>query len=116
MGWEHSSRRSRLPGNWKSIREKVFRLKGRKCYVVYAGEPCHREATDIDHVVAGDNHDIDNLQPICRFHHALKSSREGNEAFRKMKRASRMRVEREFSNREVRPVPHEPFKHPWMEG
>jgi hypothetical protein len=46
-------------------------------------------ATDVDHIVAGDDHEPSNLQALCRFHHARKSAREGASA------AIKVRVKRE---------------------
>ncbi|MEU7177038.1 MULTISPECIES: HNH endonuclease [Streptomyces] len=37
-------------------------------------------ATDVDHIEPGDNHDAENLQSLCRHHHARKSAREGANA------------------------------------
>lgn len=37
---------------------------------------CNRHATDIDHITAGDNHSIDNLQPLSRACHNAKTTAE----------------------------------------
>ena len=43
---------------------------------------CASDATDVDHIEAGDNHNLDNLQSLCRQHHLSKSAAEGVEARR----------------------------------
>jgi hypothetical protein len=43
----------------------------------------------VDHIERGDNHDEDNLQALCRWHHAQKSSSEGHEAQRPKQRQRR---------------------------
>lgn len=87
--WRGSQRRNRLPADWAERCKIVREVYGTACHV------CGHEnanATDIDHVKAGDDHRIENLRPICgkRCHqcaaenrtpcHAAKSSREGGQA------------------------------------
>jgi 5-methylcytosine-specific restriction protein A len=84
MAWEGTSdRKDRLPSDWSSRRMRVLRRDGYKCQArdslgVLCGEP----ANQVDHIVHGDNHDYDNLQSLCRWHHARKSSSEGHAARR----------------------------------
>ncbi len=42
-----------------------------------SGKRCRDKATEVDHVVAGDDHSLANLRGICSWHHQRKSSREG---------------------------------------
>lgn len=42
-----------------------------------AGGICGRPGNQVDHVVAGDDHSLANLQVLCPDHHASKSGREG---------------------------------------
>ena len=69
--WGTSDRRSRLPTDWDRRRRIVFSMHGRLCYV------CGAPATQVDHVVAGDDHDVANLAPICTDCHLSKSGHEG---------------------------------------
>ncbi len=75
--WEGSDRRARLPANWASVvRPLVFATYGDVCHV------CGRSGSDdVDHLVNGDDHSLENLRPIhydpC---HKQKSSLEGNAA------------------------------------
>jgi 5-methylcytosine-specific restriction endonuclease McrA len=72
--WAGSTRRKRLPRNWPQIRRRVLTRDAHLCYL------CGGHATDVDHVVRGDDHDPSNLAAICRTCHNRKSGREGNAA------------------------------------
>lgn len=57
--WANSTRSQRLPPNWKSLRKYILLRDGFVCYV------CHRLGADnVDHIIAGDNHDETNLAAI----------------------------------------------------
>jgi len=54
---------------------------GGRCEVIKKnGRRCWDKATDVDHIVAGDDHSPANLRGLCTWHHAKKSSAEGNAA------------------------------------
>ncbi|MCZ0996303.1 HNH endonuclease signature motif containing protein [Streptomyces noursei] len=91
MPWMGSDRRSRLPRNWPVLRLSVLKRDGFQCVAVLrdTGARCTAPATDVDHIVPGDDHDPANLQALCRWHHARKSSAEGAAARRR--RVSRRR-------------------------
>jgi 5-methylcytosine-specific restriction endonuclease McrA len=91
MAWETSTRRQRLPRNWKSLRTSVLIRDRRLCQVLSddTGFICGQPATEVDHITAGDDHSLSNLQAICTWHHRRKSSAEGNAA--KVKWESRYR-------------------------
>ena len=78
MAWETSDRRSRLPADWPQRRVTVLRRDGYRCQMGYPG--CSIKATDVDHIVPGDDHSLPNLRAACSNCHAKKSSREGNTA------------------------------------
>jgi len=90
-GWQGSTRRSRLPKEWPDIRKRIFARDGGRCTWLADGVRCSAPATDVDHIVRGDNHDDHNLRSLCRAHHAAKSSSEGGRARR---RRNRYRVDR----------------------
>lgn len=79
--WRNSNRKGRLPANWRSeVRPQVFELYGDRCH--WCGEP---DADEVDHVVPGDDHRIENLRPIHGWRtrqrcHAKKSAAEGGAA------------------------------------
>ena len=50
---------------------------------------CWAAATDVDHIEAGDNHSLDNLQGLCGPHHLTKTGRDARARqlrFQKLKR------------------------------
>ena len=71
-----STRRSRLPKNWSLIRARILRRDGLRCYRPYP-DICSDYATEVDHLVAGDDHRDSNLRAICRPCHQRKSALEG---------------------------------------
>lgn len=82
-GWEGSDRKARLPHDWQTRRIRVLRRDGYACQErLSTGEPCLAPASDVDHVTPGDDHSLDNLRALCRWHHARKSSAEGHAAQR----------------------------------
>ncbi|ARF59430.1 HNH endonuclease [Streptomyces gilvosporeus] len=93
MPWTGSDRRLRLPSDWPVRRLSVLKRDGFQCVAVLrdTGARCTASATDVDHIVPGDDHDLANLQALCRWHHARKSSAEGVAA--KRRRVSRRRPE-----------------------
>jgi 5-methylcytosine-specific restriction protein A len=81
MAWDGSTRRSRLPRNWPQLRRQVLRRDKGVCQTRFSdGRLCGREATDVDHIVAGDDHSLTNLQSLCHWCHARKSAQEGGTA------------------------------------
>jgi 5-methylcytosine-specific restriction protein A len=76
--WEGSTRKSRLPADWAKRRRAVQQRAGGRCEAKSrSGARCWRRGTDCDHVTAGDNHELSNLQWLCGKHHGAKSSAEG---------------------------------------
>lgn len=84
MSWDTSDRLERLPSNWDQIKQRVFRLKGTKCLIKW-NDGCQIDATDVDHIVPGDDHRMKNLQPGCTWCHTRKSSAEGHAAKARMR-------------------------------
>lgn len=81
MAWDTSDRKERLPADWTSRRVRVLRRDGYKCQARDSrGVQCGDPANQVDHIEPGDDHDYDNLQSLCRWHHARKSSAEGRAA------------------------------------
>lgn len=88
MGWESSNRKSRLPREWHRLRAIVLRNAHNQCEVMDNGVRCTNRATEVDHIIPGDDHSLGNLRAICSDHHKPKSSAEGNAA-RKLKYSRR---------------------------
>lgn len=59
-----------------------MRRDRRLCQYRYPGI-CTTHATQVDHVLPGDDHSLTNLKAICTECHKHKSSREGHESKRK---------------------------------
>ena len=77
--WQGSNRRSRLPHNWSQLRQQTeFRAGGQCEASLLDGTRCPDQGTDCDHIVAGDDHSLSNLQWLCRWHHRKKTAAEGN--------------------------------------
>lgn len=94
--WQTSNRRSRLPANWQRLRSQVLRRDNHRCqWEDHLGIRCNLTATDVDHIIAGDDHRIDNLQSLCAAHHAFKSSSEGGHG----KHVAREKVKASFLRR-----------------
>lgn len=76
-GWSGNSRSTRLqrlpPGWYRRIRPLVFDRYGDICHI------CRLPGADqVDHVVQGDDHSLENLRPIHRHPcHERKSAQEG---------------------------------------
>ena len=80
--WAGSTRKQRLPKNWPSLRRYILERDAYVCHV------CHREgANQVDHVVAGDNHDETNLAAI----HEIPCHRDKTIREREAKRVTRKR-------------------------
>lgn len=78
--WEGSTRRERLPPDWDWRVAETFREYGDWCHV--CGE---RGADEVDHVIAGDDHRLENLRPIHSWQtrqrcHVFKTAREAADA------------------------------------
>lgn len=83
--WEGSDRKGRLPAGWNALRELVLARASNRCQAIKrsTGKRCTNRANQVDHIVAGDDHSLGNLQALCIFHHREKSALEGVEARQK---------------------------------
>ena len=107
MPWTTSNRRQRLPTNWNKLRNKVLAKANYKCAGLdpdttpppssrEAVEGCHRwhhpacdmRATDVDHIDAGDNHEISNLQALSHACHTAKTAHENAAAKARIRAAA----------------------------
>lgn len=93
-GWRNSDRRSRLPKDWDARRLEVKRRAGGRCQQeLPSGARCPRAGAECDHIEPGDNHDLSNLQWLCKAHHDAKTRREAAAAYRKPQRPVYKRAE-----------------------
>ncbi len=81
-GWSGSNRKRRLPRGWATIRLRILDRDGQRCTWHDNGARCTSQATDVDHIIRGDNHDDANLTSLCHYHHGAKSGKEGAAARR----------------------------------
>lgn len=99
-GWKGSDRRARLPANWPELRQVVLKRDEWRCtYRKTRDGRCTAKATDVDHVVPGDDHSLSNLTSLCNWHHLRKSGSEGSQAAT----AKRKAVDASFRRSEVHP-------------
>ena len=107
MPWTTSNRRQRLPTNWNKLRKQVLAKANYKCAGLdpVATPPpstterqrgqhrwhhpaCTMRATDVDHIVAGDNHELSNLQALSRACHTAKTTHENTAAKARIRAAA----------------------------
>ena len=93
MGWQTSTRRHRLPNNWRYIRQDVLRDANYVCELRLEGV-CVGTASEVDHIQRGDDHSRANLQAVCWRCHAKKSAREGNARKRELRELRKRQPER----------------------
>ncbi|MBA0054284.1 HNH endonuclease [Streptomyces sp. AJS327] len=96
MAWEGSTRRASLPADWPKRRALVLKRDGYQCTATLAdGQRCTAPATDVDHAVARDVHDVDALASLCGWCHQQKTAREAADGRRRAqgRRPSRWRPE-----------------------
>lgn len=74
MGWETSNRSFRLPWDWKFRRAKVLARDYRLCKI--RGIGCLIRASEVDHIIHGDDHSLENLRAVCTVCHKRKTSKE----------------------------------------
>lgn len=81
-GWKNSNRRNELPSNWQQLRIQVLIRDGYQCTFIDEASTrrCEKHATDVDHIVHGNDHTLRNLRALCQWHHKKKTSMEGNQS------------------------------------
>ena len=99
-GWNGSTRREELPPDWDSIRRRVLRRDNHRCvWKDQYGRRCNASATDVDHIVRGDDHRESNLRSLCSWHHAKRTGADGGAA----KAAARRQNNKKFRREEQHP-------------
>lgn len=72
--WQGTTRKQRLPRDWNTRRGVVLKRDANRCY------KCGAVATQVDHLLPGDDHSLRNLAAICYDCHKAKSALEGAQA------------------------------------
>lgn len=76
MAWETSRRRERLPRDWaKRVAAVRSRSQG-KCEALRHHPACDGQGRDVDHITAGDTHELSNLQYLSGPCHDAKTRAE----------------------------------------
>ena len=90
----NTNRKAELPSDWALRRIRVLRRDSYACQHRDrpGGPKCLAPANQCDHIERGMNHSLENLQALCREHHAQKTAREALEA--------------KMARRRVDPEPH----------
>ena len=80
--WATSDRSRRLPSSstWARIRAAVLNRDQHLCQI--NGPSCRLIATEVDHIVPGDDHRMENLQAACSVCHRAKTQAEAAAARR----------------------------------
>lgn len=74
MTWTGSTRRSRLPKDWPR-RVRLVLQRDPTCKLHYA-HICTTNSTEVDHIIAGDDHRLAALQGVCHPCHQRKTNTE----------------------------------------
>lgn len=83
MSWTTSNRSSQLPWNWPAIRANVLARDSRLCQINGIG--CSRRATEVDHIIRGNNHHYSNLRAVCTVCHKYKTGLEARQGRMRLK-------------------------------
>ena len=97
--WQGSTRRDRLPPDWGKIRQRVGSRDRWLCQMKVDDGLCLMPATDVDHIQAGDNHELWNLRCLCTTHHKTKTGQEGAAAMH----AKRRKIDKKFRRTDDHP-------------
>ena len=76
MGWESSDRRGRLPADWPKRVAKVCRRAMGACEASEHDPRCDGLGSECDHIIAGDDHSLGNLQWLNAWCHKVKTARD----------------------------------------
>lgn len=93
MTWDTSTRRSRLPSDWPQRREQVKARAQGRCQAAAHEPECSGIGSECDHVVAGDDHRLSNLQWLSGPCHRAKTKREAQAAKDAIRAARRRPIE-----------------------
>jgi len=74
MSWATSDRASRLPHDWPTIRQAVKRRAKGRCEAEVHVRGCNGIGSECDHIKAGDDHSMGNLQWLSTPCHKAKTA------------------------------------------
>ena len=90
MAWATSTRAARLPTDWAARKTRVYRRDHGRCQSTHHNPKCDGRGAEVDHIIRGDNHALDNLQLLNHWCHVDKTNAE-NAADRTARAAMRRR-------------------------
>lgn len=77
MAWNGSRRRSQLPSDWSTIRQRIrTRANGQCERILEDGLRCPNPGTDCHHANGPDDHSDDALEWLCRECHNIETAKE----------------------------------------
>ena len=77
-GWHGHDRRKRLPPDWERRRRAVKRRANGRCEASQHVAECDGIGAECDHIIAGDNHQLENLQWLSPACHKAKTLAENS--------------------------------------
>lgn len=89
MAWSTSDRHSRLPSDWQAIRRRVRARAHGRCEAQIHAPGCDGRGVECDHIQAGDDHSLTNLQMLS---HACHKAKTQAEAAARNRRDARLRL------------------------
>ena len=112
-----ASSRATSGRQWRLLRDRIMRQAGRTCEVIGCELPAHA----IDHItpvsLGGAELDPDNLQALCKPHHAAKTGGEASAAAAAKRAAPKPRRRSQMHPADVlgggEPLPEPPRIDPW---
>jgi 5-methylcytosine-specific restriction protein A len=78
--WAGSTRSRRLPNDWGNRRNAVRRRARGQCEAEHHAPGCDGTGSECDHIIAGDDHSLTNLQWLSSACHRAKTLGEATEA------------------------------------
>lgn len=76
LSWYTSDRAKRLPKDWPARKRTVYKRARGLCQAPTHTPGCTGKGTEVDHIIAGDNHNLDNLQLLSHECHKEKTIQE----------------------------------------
>ena len=76
MAWSTSTRAQRLPKGWTTLRRTVLARDHHTCQAITHTPDCDGRATEVDHIIPGDDHRLENLQGLSQPCHLAKTRAE----------------------------------------
>ena len=93
MAWSTSTRAQRLPKGWATLRRTILTRDHHTCQAITHTPDCDGRATEVDHIIPGDDHRPENLQALSTPCHLTKTRAEDTARRQAYRAASRRPAE-----------------------